>query len=285
MAKTHNKKRNVGIIFEQLVKHVSKSFVSNDMSAAKNALDILKKHYSPNSELYKEYRLFNALVKTRGLTDSLAIRVLEESKKASKNFSSTKLRNEKASLIKSINHILEDKDFYGQRVDEYRKYATIQTLLNDWRKDTSDNLSRRAIYENEVCKWLTLETGPAKSNTPKDLSDVNSLTVKIMNEKFNTKYDSSLNTEQKSLIREYVFGLANDDMSSFTDRLSSLRSSTIDEVSRFSVGCDNKILNKKILNVCENLKALPLEGVNDKILSRYLTLSKLKEELQEKSDG
>ncbi len=285
MAKTHNKKRNVGIIFEQLVKHVSKSFVSNKMSTAKDALNILKKHYSPGSELYKEYRLFNALVKTRGLSGPLAIRILEESRNASKNFDSTKLRNEKASLIRSINHILEDKEFYSQRVDEYRKYATIQTLLNDWRKDNSDNLSRRTLYENEVCKWLTSEPMSPGTSNNQSVSDVNSLTVKIMNEKFNTKYDASLNTEQKSLIREYVFGLANDDMSSFIDRLSNLKSTTLAEVNRFSIKCDNNILNKKILNVCENLKALPLENVNDQVLSRYLTLSKLKEELQEKNDG
>ena len=53
MSKTHNKKRNVGIIYEQLVRKVSESLVEGDMDRANLVLDILKKNFRKGTELNK----------------------------------------------------------------------------------------------------------------------------------------------------------------------------------------------------------------------------------------
>ena len=57
MAK-HNKKRNVGLLHEQLVRHASEMTVEGNQEKTAEAVDILMKHYSKNSELLKEFRLF-----------------------------------------------------------------------------------------------------------------------------------------------------------------------------------------------------------------------------------
>ena len=64
MPNKHNKKRNVGIIYELLLKFVSKNLIENNQKNAQEALDIIKKRFSKNTELYKEFRLFNALAKS-----------------------------------------------------------------------------------------------------------------------------------------------------------------------------------------------------------------------------
>ena len=44
MAK-HNKKRNVGLIHEQLVKYVASSLIENDNKSAEQAIQVIVKHF------------------------------------------------------------------------------------------------------------------------------------------------------------------------------------------------------------------------------------------------
>ena len=154
MGKTHNKKRNVGIIYEQLLRLIAKHLVEGNKDKHQEGLAILKRNFKPGSELYREFRLFNALVKTTVPNDSLAARILAEAKLAALDFDAQQLRKEKAQLIKEINRGLNYPDFYQQKVVDYRSYATIQTLLNDWRLGSRADLMRIAKYENQVCQWF-----------------------------------------------------------------------------------------------------------------------------------
>ena len=88
MAK-HNKKRNVGLIHEQLVRFASEKIVEGAKNKAEVALEILNEHFEQDSQLYKEFRLFNALVHTRASTSNIARRIILESKAARKNHNST----------------------------------------------------------------------------------------------------------------------------------------------------------------------------------------------------
>ena len=65
MAKrSHNKKRNVGIIYEQLVLKLSEALIENNDTEFRKIKKILKRNYSKESELYKEFRLLNSLAVT-----------------------------------------------------------------------------------------------------------------------------------------------------------------------------------------------------------------------------
>jgi hypothetical protein len=284
MAKTHNKKRNVGIIYEQLLRYISKSLVDGDEEKARLTSDILKKHFHKESQLYREFRLFNALVKTTVESESLANRILDEAKKAAITFDPYQLRKEKAALIKEINYEISDTSFYAQRVGDYRSYATIQTLLNDWRKGTSADLSRIAKYEGSVNNWLLTEKKDDDISCHKN-EDVNSLTVKIMTEKFNKKYGSTLNSDQTNLIKEYVFSLSTGKTEEFKEYLSYLKRLALHELSSFSKTCENDILNEKINIVHKNITSLMTNEINDETISRFLLVSGLKDELTENENG
>ena len=283
MGKTHNKKRNVGIIFEQLIKYVSAALINENKKDAQKALEIIRIHLKPGSELYKEFRLFNALIKTRVDRESIANRILEDAKGASKRFDRTELRKQKSALIKEINHRLNDPAFYSQRVDDYRSYATIQTLLNDWRSSDSADLTRVANYENEVLSWLLSGHKDDQLSPIKHLDDINSLSVKIMTEKFNKKYGNTLNDEQQLLIREYVFSLEKDD--GFHDKLLRIKKNTMEELKIFIKTNNNQVLSEKLDLVYSKISDLDLSVLNDISISKFLTLSKLKEELMENDNG
>ena len=82
--KSHNKKRNVGIIYEQLILTISKAIVENNLEDASRAKGIIKKYFKPGTELYKEHKLFQALIKPEINDASLATAILGEAKKASR---------------------------------------------------------------------------------------------------------------------------------------------------------------------------------------------------------
>ena len=70
--RSHNKKRNSGIIFELLLRHVSSRLIEEDTAGAQKALNIIEKYFKKGSELYKEFRLFNALAKSHVSNTSIA---------------------------------------------------------------------------------------------------------------------------------------------------------------------------------------------------------------------
>ena len=284
MSKSHNKKRNVGIIYEQLLRCISEALVEGDKDRAKVTTNILKRHFKPGSHLYREFRLFNALVKTTVDTDTLAGRILTEAKSAATKFDAHGLRKEKSALIRDINHTLDDDSFYYQRVDEYRSYATIQTLLNDWRQKDRASLSRVADYENKVMKWLVTEKNEKTLDEHTD-RDVSRLSVRIMTEKFNKKYGAILRKDQADLIREYVFCVGSGDTQKFTRRLTELKDSALLEMRKYELACENEILNEKMTHVKKSLHELDTSQVNDETLSKYLLVSKLKTELMETENG
>lgn len=283
MSKSHNKKRNVGIIYEQLLRTMAEALVSDDIQKYKSALRIVREHFSPGTQLYREFRLFNAMVKTTVDKESLAIRILGEAKKAALDFDSEKLRNEKAALIKDINYTFANPAFYHQHINEYRKYATIQTLLNDWRAAGDAPISRVADYENKVCNFLLTEQKDRPLSVMKN-EEVSALTVRLMTEKFNSKYGKQLNEEQQALIREYVFSNESGDSSKFKAYLAELKASLLAELELFSKSCNNKVLNEKMELVRNGVRTLDPEVVDDDSVSRFLLVSQLKEEITEKED-
>ena len=279
MAKTHNKKRNVAIIFEQLLKKAAQAIVEKKPLGPSVAIGIIDNHFIPGTELYKEFRLFNALIKTTVDSEAIAVRILEESKKAAKSHNPRKLRSEKSALIKEINHTFKDRSFYNQDIENYRDYATVQTLLNDWRSNCPD-IKRIALYESHTVKMLLHEKSTENINDLKD-DEINQLTVNIMKEKFNKKYGSILDDEQRTLIREYVFSLSSNSASGFSEKLKHLKRQTLSEIRSFKVRCNNNVLLQKVDEVEKKIKSTMIENIDDDTLSRVLLLSKLKQEILE----
>ena len=139
MPRSHNKKRNVGIIYEQIINFVCGRLLEEDKKSAENAVSIVKSHFRPNSQLYKEYKLFKALATTHNVNDQLASSIINEAKKAcNKMFNNESLEKEKSSLIRDLNYAFGKGVIFEEKVSNYRTYATIQTLLNEWRNNSNN---------------------------------------------------------------------------------------------------------------------------------------------------
>tara|TARA_B100000161_G_scaffold261784_1_gene230620 strand:+ start:460 stop:1311 length:852 start_codon:yes stop_codon:yes gene_type:complete len=271
----HNKKRNVGLLFAQLSQSVSESMVEGDVNKANKALSIVKRHFTPGTELFKEFRLFRAIVATSVPSDSLASSIIGEAKAASKKIDTRLLKQQKSALIKDINYNLKESTFYDRRVADYKIFATVQTLLSEWRNENPDILVM-STFEKELHSHLLKEKELQDLNELKE-TDVNHLVVDLMRNKIEEKFGGHLNDDQISLLREYVF--SEDNKSGFFTKLESVKSSIMKSLNVFESECQNEMIKKQIPKVREAVNSLSTDSADDETISRYLTLMRLDEEL------
>jgi hypothetical protein len=281
-ASKHNKRRNSLLIYEFLVRTISRSIVEDDKKKSAAALKILKKHFKPGTELYKEFRLMNALVKTTVSSEHTAASILREAKTAVTKFDLDKLDREKSILIRNINHVLNDENFYDQQVNEYRTFATIQTLLNEWRSDNKD-LYRVAQYEDQLMKLLVTEKIQKEDATiTEDTSGTARLLMKVMSKKLNEKYNGILNEQQKSLIKAYAYSTSSDDQTSIKLKLQEIKSELVSLIDGYESEVQNDYLKNKLEETKSTLLGESLELVDDETVTRFMLYSKLRDELETK---
>jgi hypothetical protein len=281
MSNAHQKKRNTGLLYEFLVRTISRALVEGDTKKSNTALKILRKYFKPGTELYKEFRLINALIKTTVSSGTVAASIMSEAKAAARRHDEKVLDREKSLLIKSINHGLNDENFYDQQVNEYRMYATIQTLINDWRSPDKD-LERLAKYEDSVSTWLITEKVELKDQTISEESPGTSrLLMKVMMKKLNEKYSGMLNNDQRGLIRAYAFASANDDESVIKKKLVDIKGKLICAIDGFKLGNPkNDYINNKLVETRERLVQESLDVVDDDTVTRFMLYIKLGSELE-----
>lgn len=281
MSKVHNKKRNTGLLYEFLVQTISKSLVEGDQKKSAKALRLVKKHFKHGSELYRELRLINSLVKTTVSSEAVAASILQEAKRAARSYDCAELDRQKSLLIRDINHLINDEDFYDQQVNEYRTFATVQTLLNDWRSQHSD-LARMATYEDQLVKKLTEQKSQDSDlELVEDSPGTSRLLMKVMMKKLNEKYSGVLNSDQKSLIKAYAFSAANDDSSSIRLKLEETRSSLFESMREYELAHpDNSFINNKLLEAKRQLQAEDLVNIDDDTVTRFMLYTKLSHELR-----
>ncbi|MAE83209.1 MAG: hypothetical protein CMB80_10760 [Flammeovirgaceae bacterium] len=280
MSKSHNKKRNVGVIYELLLRNISECLIRDDKPSAQKALNIIERKFKNGTELYREFRLFNALIRSTVSSSSVAAAILTEAKQAARRCDESLLNREKSLLIREINHNLNDPKFYYRRIPEYKMYATIQTLLNDWRKGDDANFSRVIQYESKVAENLLEQKDVPDINDGAN-PDVNSLVVNIMTEKINKRYSGKINGEQRDLIRDYVFSISNNKDIKIKSKLTGVKDNILSDLKLFREKTNNKILLEKIDTVNKKLISESFDKVNDESISRFLVLIQLRQELKE----
>jgi DNA-binding ferritin-like protein (Dps family) len=278
MSNQHNKKRNVGIIYEQLLLRASAALVDNDTATASKCTAIIKKYFRPGTEIFKEFRLFQALLNTTVSSENLGLRLIQEARRGVHIFSPQQLEIEKSALIKEVNKTLNDDMFFNQPVREYRLYATLQTLLNDWRREDEVSLTRVTEYEGKLLEWMQREKVETASLEDLTTDDVNSLTVRVMNEKFEKKWGDKLNETQKSLIRDYVHGKVDENV------LESIKKRALRGLSRLKESTDNGILIEKLDGVKTMVESASSRSLDDAGIVKFMHLTQLYQEMESKDE-
>ena len=273
----HNKKRNVGIVYELLLNHISTKLLEGKKREAKTATKLIEKHFKKGTELYKEFRLFNALAKSDITQTHVVASILNEAKIASRNLNERQLEREKSALLKDINYRINEKDFFYRSISDYRDLGLVQLTLNEWRKDDRD-IKRLVDLETRLGALMLKEKN--KVNEQKyNASHSDRLVLKIMTEKFNKRYGEELTRDQQKIIEGYVF-LADKEPKKLQQFFETKQSEALSSLEKFEDRSENKYLLSKLDEVRKKIETLPSNDINDKNVVKFLTLTKMINEIK-----
>jgi hypothetical protein len=203
----HNKFRNTGLIYELLVKQTTADILSMKDSPA---ISILKKYYTGKSPLVKEFKLYEFILKNKGINQAKAETILSTVTELSRKFDQNLLKKTKYTLIKEIKEHYDLEDFFSIKVRDYKALAGLYCLMEA--QNSATLVDPQTLVDNKmtVLEHLTSSTqdpDKVKDTLVEEFSkydkDLRLLTYRILLEKFNEKY-STLHPEQKNLLREFI---------------------------------------------------------------------------------
>ena len=245
----HSKFKNTGILFEIIVKKITSDTLSGKDSPA---TQILKKYFI-NTELGKEYRLYETVSRTKGSSENKANTVLTTVLEMSQKLNRTTLRKEKYNLIKDLKEHYNLDSLFKTKIHDYKTHAAVYTLLEVYNSDKLSNPNQ--IIDNKVTLLESMVTrgvdaGKVKEDIIEEFKsydkDVRTLTYYVLLEKFNSKYDD-LNGKQKEILKEFINSVDN------TSHLKSFYNKEIVEI--------KSLLSKEIKVVENKALQIKLEGV------------------------
>ena len=273
----HNKKRNVGIVYELLLNHISTKLLEGNKHDAKIATKLIEKHFKKGSEIYKEFRLFNALAKSDITHTHAVASILNEAKQASRKLNQKKLEKEKSALLYDINYKINDKNFYYRNISDYRDLGLVQLVMNEWRKEDRD-IKKLVDFETRLGE-LMLRTKSKTNENKYDASHSDRLVLKIMTEKFNRRYGEELSNDQQTIIEGYVF-LSDKDPKQLEKFFEVKKVEAIQSLENFEDKSDNRYLLSKLDEVRKKIENLPSNDINDENVVKFLTLTKMINEIK-----
>ena len=263
----HSKYKNAGLLFELLVRQITADTLSGKSSPS---LDILKKSFA-NTELGKEYKLYETLFKTKNISEGRAEMTLNTILEATRKLNRSALRREKYNLINEIRKHYNLEELFKHQVPNYKGYASFYKLIEIYNSDRiseTEEIINNKITILECLTELPISEKKVKEDLIEEFSkydkDLRILTYKVMLEKFNGKY-ANLNEGQKEILKEFITSIDN------TPRLKEIynkKSNNIKELLSTQVKEVSDGATKiKILEVIKLLREI---GKNDKIINEDL---------------
>ena len=273
----HNKKRNVGIVYELLLKHISTKLLEGNKKEAKIATRLIEKHFKKGTELYKEFRLFNALAKSNITHTHTVASILNEAKIASNKLNEKTLEREKSALLKDINYKIADKEFYYRSISDYRELGLVQLSLNEWRKEDRD-VKRLVDLETRLGELMLRQKNKVNEQIY-NASHGDRLVLKIMTEKFNRRYGEELTSDQKKIIEGYVF-LSDKTPNKLQKFFEIKKKEALENLENFEDISANRYLLSKLDEVRKKITNLSSKDINDQSIVKFLTLTKMISEIK-----
>lgn len=263
----HSKYKNTGLLFELLVRRITSDTLSGKPSPA----SVILKKYFVNTELGKEYKLYESFFSKKGVSEVKASTTISIILESSKKLNKQKLRKEKYNLIKELKQHYNVEDIFKTKISEYKEIASLYKLIECYNSDLVNNPNELIDIKVNLMEYLT-QSSVNKDKVADTIleefgtydKDLRVLTYKILLEKFNSKY-SELNSNQKRILREYINSI---------DSTSYLKEFYNKEVAQLHVQLTerSKTVNDKVLRIKldEVKKFLTPLSKTDKVSSENL---------------
>ena len=245
----HSKFKNTGLLFELLVRTITSDTLNGKESPA---INILKKYFV-NTELGKEYKLYETVFKKSIISEGKANIILNTVLETSRKLNRSALRREKYNIIKELKECYNLEELFKTKISNYKPLASLYTLFEIF--NSKDITDPSQIVDNRVSimEYLT-KSEMNKEDVKEDIleefksydKDLRILTYRVLLEKFNDKY-SNLNSSQKTVLKEFINNVDN------TSNLKNFYNTKINEI--------KTTLNSEIKNVKDKATKIKLEEI------------------------
>ena len=238
----HSKYKNTGLIFELLVKQVAADTLSRKESPA---IKVIKKFYTGNTALVKEFKLYDFVLKNKGVGSKKAETIVSTIVEISRKLDVNSLKKQKYELIKELKSHYDLEEFFSIKVESYKPLAALYCLLEA--QNTPDLVDPTVFVDNKttLLEHLTqskISQGDVKDALIEEYSkydkDLRLLTYKILLEKFNDQYKDLL-PEQKNILKEFIVSansstrlrnVVNEEVTALKKTISQLKEKISDEI-------------------------------------------------------
>jgi hypothetical protein len=276
----HSKFKNTGILFELLARQITADIIEGKTSKASA---FLKKYFSKNTEMYKEYILYKTLVNEKYTSEQKASMLIETVVATRKKVNRQKLQEEKFNLIKEIKQEFNVDAFFKTTIPEYKIYASIYKLF-EYNSDDNplDTVRSKSTLFDHILKTSKSNKSDdefqiLENNYQYESEDIRLLSYKILVNKFNEKY-GFLGENQKNTLREFILNISN------SNNLKTFIINEITKIESFIIESENKIEDtvlkikiNELLKLTMSLKEIKI--VTDDHVVKLLKLQELKNEL------
>jgi len=286
----HSKVKNTGVLFELLVKQITLEVLNGDKT--ENARKIVKEFFAPNTELNKELRLYDLLLKEKYNSESRAEKFVDTVAEAHNKLNQVKLSKEKYNLIKEVNAKFELEQFLSSPVTNYKVLASIYKVFESKK---SDNYDIKDVFNSKITLIENIISRPVVTNTKQSESDklvetykqqdkdLRLLTYKILVETFNKKY-TNLDENQKNLLKQYINNISN--TSKFKDYVSQELPKIISELKEINSKIKDKVTKIKLAETVSVLEKAKIgKNISDSYVSSIMLSYELIKELKTKVNG
>jgi hypothetical protein len=253
MAIKHSKYRNTGILFELLVRQTTSDLINNQDS---KAVKILKKYFS-NTELGKEYSLYNSFISSPKLSEAKADILISTILEQYKKLDYEKINKLKYNLIKEIKQTYDLENFFKAKVENYKPFASVYTIFESQHAKTVDTnqvvMNKINLLEHVTQSTLDNSKAPKSivQEFMKEDKEIRLLAYKILVDKFNQKYQN-MSERQKDILKEYITNVSdtknlkeylNNQLELIKTELSTIKESTKDPVIKIKLDEVLKFIN------------------------------------------
>tara|TARA_Y100000004_G_scaffold134591_1_gene152253 strand:- start:1331 stop:2137 length:807 start_codon:yes stop_codon:yes gene_type:complete len=263
----HNKKRNTALIYEMLVKELTKSIIADDIQKKNSISHLFKKYFNKKAPLGKENAIYSSLTESRSLDKELFLEILQNAKSQYERLNKKDIFNFQTKLINEINKSI-GKDFWNNFVKDYQWSATANQVLQQASKPKDQVLLERKLVE-------LVSSDEQKTTFPK----INKATVNNFISKFNETYKSSLTENQQNILNKFILSAGDEGLelkATIYEEVEEIKTSLIETKSK----AKDANLSENIDKVLDKLDSYRDKDISKQVVFEVLQMQTLAEELK-----
>lgn len=281
----HSKFKNTGILFELLTRQITMEVLNGDKK--ERARKIVREYFSPGTELNKELRLYELLLKEKYNGEGRAEKFIDTVNEAHKKINYKKINREKYNLVSEIKDHFDMDDFLSSPISNYKTLASIYKVFESKKYDDYDV---KDIFDSKITLIENITKKPVKNKSEKkdkffeeyktQDNDVRLLTYKILVEQFNKKY-STLDNGQRNLLKQYINNVNN--TSKFKEYFMEEVPNVVNELKTICKKIEDKVTTIKLRETIGLLEDMKVgRSVKDSQVSSLMMSYELVKELNER---